>query len=324
MASFADPRIVGGDQDPRIAVATPGCVARFTPRRAGRGLVPGSTNTFINRVVVNSASGDARHTARIPPLWIEESEDAFLAFVSANPTGPNWFALSTSSSDSNRGAAAGPNVTADARANWGMAVFNRDGQSSFATFADAYAARQPGLTAEVDPMQYTGQWSTITPAEWTNDQGWTFVIVDRTHPNVNWARLEFLSTAAGAGFTGGHDRFLLAGTLGQRYLVVHSGTPPTAANRTTGGGYRDKPMTGPTDWELSSQEAIRVIQNVNEIDFGMATNVWTRSTHLALWTGPAATGRLLWADPILQFTVRSGGEPKIAARALKIGLPNLV
>ena len=252
--------------------------------------------------------------------------DAFLGFVSCNPSGDNWFALSQSPGDAASGGGAGPNFTDAARDSWGLAVFNGRGQSSFATLVDAYGARQPQtvLGATVDPMRYTGQWSTITPSEWSHDTGWTFVIVDRNNPNVVWSRLEFVSIRAGAGFNLGNDRMLRALTAGSLHLVLHSGTPPTAANRITGGGYADVAITGPAGWELSSQEAIRVIQNNAELTFGNATNVWTRATHLGLWTGAAATGDLLWWDTILSFTARSGNEPKIRPRDLKIGLPNVV
>ena len=310
-----DGRVKGGHQDPRVSDATPGCVLRVTPRFVD------DHSVITEFDLINSAAVLEQRVSRerIPPIWVEGTQDAFLTRLSVlnGITGTSKLWLDTDFQASNSGITAGPQLTDDAETNWGIVAFNGRGQSAYVTLADMVAA---GSSSE--PYNATVAW-TGAAGLGLNIDGYTILIVDRSHPNVDWARLEFVTVRAGAETNYGNDLALRAITEGNLHLVLHTGSPPTAANRVTGGGYADAAITGPTGWELSSREGVRVIQNTAELAFGTASNVWTRATHIALWTGSAATGNLIWYDTILAFTARLNAEPKVAARAGQIGLPNV-
>ena len=319
--SMADARIIGGDQDPQVPVATPGCVLRFRPERTP--ITPAATRGYL----VRSSQEDMRLDQRIPPVWVQAAVDTYVTRITtgavAGVTSGRQLALSTTAADPNDGVppgavVAGQNLTQAAIDNWGLVAFDGRGgaiYTNLASFADT-----------TEPYTGPGPWTGLSSIVSATSRDWTVLIVDRSHPNVDWDDLEFVSVRAGAGFDLGNDRMLRALTRGTLYWTLHSGTPPTAANRITGGGYQDVAITGPAGWELSSDEADRVIQPGAEANFGMATNTWTRASHIALWTGAAATGTLRWYDSIRDgaFTPRVGARPRIPIRGLKIAFPNVV
>lgn len=308
---FNDARVRGGDNDPAVQDATPGCVFRFSP-----GVVGGTGQQYD---LAQSSSPLRRLTQRIPPVWVEGAANAYLANVRLADNLVR-VVLSTQVADPNDGSAQfTADLTAAAVAGWGVVAFDTDGTPAYFTLADVAA----GDSAPGNP--YTANINAVGRANLdTSDRsGWSLVVVDRNHPNVVWNDREFVSVRAGAGFNLGNDRMLRALTAGALHLELHSGSPPTTANRITGGGYGGAAITGPAGWQLSTDAGLRVIQNTAAAGFGTATNVWTRAVSIGLWTAPNAGGDLLWHDVILAFTARSGATPSIPPRALKIGLPNL-
>ena len=313
---FDDARVRGGDNDPLVTNPTPGCVVRFRPTGI---LIQGTTFTLIQ-----SSVAARRLAERIPPVWVSGTANNYLGYLLIGDLSIT-LALAASAFAGNDGRTAvggdvpsSRSLTADAIAGWGVAVYDGGGNVAYFRLSDVNAAQiVPGnpYGASIDAV---GR-ATLSNAD---NAGWTIVVVDINHPNVDWDDREFISIRAGAGFNLGNDRALRALTAGPLWLVLHGGSP-TTANRLTGGGYVDVPVTGPAGWNLSTEGGDRVIQTLMASAFGTASNVWTRATHLALWTGAAATGDLVWHDSILAFTARTGGMPNIPPAALKIGLPNL-
>ena len=311
---FDDARVRGGDNDPLVTSPTPGCVVRFRPSQV---FISGQTRRLIQSSVALRRLND-----RIPPVWVTGSANNFIGelqigdnvitlTIAASPSDPNDGRGTPSIPASSR------SLTAAAIAGWGVTMFDGGGNVAYFRLSDVVAAQ----TNPVNP--YGASIDAVGRATLGSDgAGWTVVIVDINHPNVDWDDREFISIRAGAGFNLGNDRALRALTAGPLYLVLHSGTP-NAANRLTGAGYADVAITGPAGWNLSTEGGVRVIQTIMASAFGTAGNVWTRATHLALWTGAGATGDLVWHDSILAFTARMGAMPNIPPAALKIGLPNL-
>ena len=313
--SMEDGRVRGGDRDPLVQDTTPGCVWRFQPRFVAR------TSNVVR--AVQSSQPDRRSEQRIPPVWIVGPENGYVASFQLGRAANVHLNLSTNTADPLNGVNPGPQVVPAAVSGWGLVLFDGQGNAAYATLADMAAA-------DTTPGEPWGQHGNIGATAFqsimgtTSLTGWTAVIVDRAHPNVDWANLEFVAVREGAGFNLGNDLMLRGLTAGPLYLVLHGGSPPTAANRLTGGGYQDVAITGPAGWELSAIAGERVIQNSVRLEFGTATNVWTRATHVALWTGAAATGDLLWYDVIDEFTTLVGGEPHVPIRGGRIAAPNLV
>lgn len=317
--SMYDARVRSGDRDPLVQDATPGCVFRLSPRFTG------DLNAGVRAIVEASASisNGRRATQRIPPVWVQDVADAFVVYLSVGVSpDASRLTIGPNAADPADGLAVNAAaLTAAAVSNWGIVVFDGLGAAAYLTLSDWQAARpQSNNRNWAQGIVFTGATGLDASGR---IEGWTAVIVDRSNPNVDWPRLEFVSLRAGAGFNIGNDRMLRGLTAGALHLVLHSGSPPTAANRLTGGGYVDAAITGPAGWQLVTDGGERILQNAAEISFGTATNVWTRASHIALWTGAAATGDLLWYESILNFTARVGAEPKIPVRAGRIAVPNL-
>ena len=110
--SVFDAAVVGGDTDPNVSDATPGCLLSFTSGAA--------SNTVIDGPVA------ARRPAiRIPPSYVAGGVTAYWARVKLS----GGLEIHTSLDNAGGGSSAGPDLTDDAESNIGVAIRAADGST---------------------------------------------------------------------------------------------------------------------------------------------------------------------------------------------------
>ena len=184
--------IVGGDTDPNVSGATPGCLLTHTAGSASRRPVDGSSAT-------------RRPAIRIPPPYVTGAADAFWAIVAADHAAGN-VGLSTSLASTDNGLAVGPELTDTAESTLGIAMRAPDGSEISFLLSDLNDPIEPyGRSGTQDPFNNPTvlYWnspplSTFTGAEFiavsqgnSAAAGGQVVIVDTSNINVDWPNLEF-------------------------------------------------------------------------------------------------------------------------------------
>ena len=177
--SFFDAAVVAGSGDPDVPDSTPGCKLVHDSRPAG---AAGPINGGAGRVAGQ----------RLPPGDVEGVNDAFAAVLALRPSTNLRFRLDLSADGS--GSAAGPQLAPAAVAAYGIVLRAHDGATAQVAVSDAVA-----LDAD-EPYDWNwddGDAGFPSDADWTALRsafivgGGQVVIVDRTHPNVDWDNLQF-------------------------------------------------------------------------------------------------------------------------------------
>ncbi len=300
MADFNDDRIIWGDRDPLVRNPTPGAVWRYkwpTARYDSSIIRPSRGPTFQNDV-------------RIPPHYLAgggTSYFTFLAFYTAAVDAHfSGVPTRTDGSDISLSTNALDDLVFVLRAPDGdIRHFAIDGAAD----TDAGAGRYRWAASFANAFLVS-----LRPV------GGAVYLIDRSSPNVDLNNNAFLDLRGGLAGRVGNERFLRGVVEGENYLSLHTDTPPTAANQVVGGGYSTPSISTPNEWQFILDG---VAQNFVRKSFGQATNAWTRATTVALWTGPSATGSLLWYDSILPFLARTGQDPAAAAGGVSLRTQNL-
>ena len=308
--SFFDDRVQGGWGDPQVDRPTPGCITAGHRLAAGEwrdtagGAVTGTS-------VVRSRTEARRINQRVAPVYIQGGVEAFVNEVTIG-RGSNGTTIVSFGPLNHGWQQVGPNLVADALANFGVAAQDADGNQAFFRLTDLNDAVEPYRRKPFTP---TGG-SSLDP----RGVNYTVVLVDISDPNVDWANLQFQNFRAGPDSNQGNDRFLAAVTLGRRELTLHSAQPPTDANQVVGGGYSPHVITGPDGWRLADGEDHREARNIAEVDWGRATNNWTAARYVALRVG---AGDYRWWAPMLERVFRTGERAFALPATIRVGLQNI-
>ena len=177
--SFYDAAVVAGSGDPDVPDSTPGCKLAHDSRPTG------ATQP------INGAAGRVAGQ-RLPPGDVEGVDNAFVVLLALRPGTNLRFRLDVSATGS--GSGAGPQLADAADAAYGIALRAHDGAAAKIAVSDAVA-----LDAD-EPYDWNwddGDAGFPSDADWTALRnaflagGGQVVIVDRTHPNVDWDNLQF-------------------------------------------------------------------------------------------------------------------------------------
>ena len=177
--SFFDSSVVAGSGDPDVPDSTPGCKLAHDSRPTGAA-------TPIN--------GPAGRVAarRLPPGDVDGAADAFVGLLALRASTNLRVRLDVSATGS--GSGAGPQLAGAAKAAYGIAWRAHDGATAKIAVSDAVAIDTD------EPYDWNwddGDAGFPSDADWTAlrnafaSGGGQVVIVDRTHPNVDWDNLQF-------------------------------------------------------------------------------------------------------------------------------------
>ena len=191
--SVFDAAVVGGDTDPNVANATPGCLLSFASGDA-------------HDTPIEGDDPDRRPSIRIPPSYVAGGVAAYWARVSLDAAGK--IQVRTATTNTETGGATGPELTDAAEADIGLAFRAPDGSTisfllSLLNDPTEPYERQIQNFDGSSPAFSTSPVSTFSADEWRACKdgfdaaaGGQVVIVDTSDPNVDWDNLEFLSATA--------------------------------------------------------------------------------------------------------------------------------
>ena len=111
--SLFDAAVVGGDTDPNISDATPGCLLAY------------ETSVGHERPISNENAA-RRNSQRIPPSYVTGVVDAYFSLVRLEP---NELTLRTSTGTTDSGGGSGPDLVTTAEASVGIALRAADGNT---------------------------------------------------------------------------------------------------------------------------------------------------------------------------------------------------